>query len=119
MTTKKQPLYDFDSWTPEAEDAAIHALAEASRGDYIIVGDEFVGRFRDGTIRAVKVRVTLDQIDQVTGASADEQVDALLRAVGDEDTADFLRGRDMAEAMWFAKKYLSVFERVNRVVLGE
>lgn len=83
MATPKTTVveYDFDNWDQETEDAALVALNDVK---YIIVEQDFVGRFADGTIVRIPLRLNLALVDELQ-AKHDSQIDqfkALVQTFG-------------------------------------
>lgn len=124
MTTKKSPsALDFDSWDAAAEEAAIQAAADATAIRYIIIEQDFVGRFPDGTVIRTPIRVSAELIDRVSELSGDtdprQQLEALLDVIGHDDDLAYLRSADLLSSVDYATKYFRVFEKVMGVTLGE
>ena len=124
MTTKTDaPEYDFDSWTPEAEEAALKAASKASAIRYIIVEQDFVGRFPDGHIIRTPLRVGADLIDKVSELTGDEdprrQIEFLFEILGQDDDLAYFKTADLLSTMDYAQKYFACFEKVLKVSLGE
>ena len=124
MTTKKSPsALDFDSWDAAAEEAAIQAAADATAIRYIIIEQDFVGRFPDGTVIRTPIRDSAELIDRVSELSGDadprQQLEALLDVIGHDDDLAYLRSADLLSSVDYATKYFRVFEKVMGVALGE
>src|ERR1051325_9297715 len=64
ITEAPAPVYDFDSWSEEAETKAIAALEPKIK--HIIVENRFIGRFEDGTIIELPLRLSVDDVDALT-----------------------------------------------------
>lgn len=125
MTTKTDaPEYDFDSWTPEAEEAALKAASKASAIRYIIVEQDFVGRFPDGHIIRTPIKIGADLIDKVADIAGDDanprgQLEVLFEILGQDDDLDYFKKADLLSTMDYAQKYFACFEKVLQVSLGE
>ena len=124
MTTKKSPTpLDFDSWDAAAGEAAVQAAADATAIRYIIIEQDFAGRFPDGTVIRTPIRVSAELIDKVSELSGDadprQQLEALLDAIGHDDDLTYLRSADLLSTVDYATKYFKVFEKVMGVALGE
>ncbi|WP_315502921.1 hypothetical protein [Actinomyces radicidentis] len=124
MTTKNDaPEYDFDSWTPADEDAALKAAAQASAIRYIIVEQDFVGRFPDGHIIRTPIKIGADLIDKVSELAGDEdprrQIEFLFEILGQDDDLDYFKKADLLSTMDYAQKYFACFEKVLQVSLGK
>lgn len=118
--SSKKPVYDFDNFTDSDLEAAIAALASDNRVKYIVVGDRFVARFHDLEVLEIPLKVTPGDIEKLVAAGEPiEQLDALLRMLGEDAKADALKARNMPEVMSLADSYFTVFTRVNEATLGE
>ncbi|WGD38474.1 hypothetical protein [Lysinibacter sp. HNR] len=120
MATKTTPpVYDFDSWTEEAEAKAIAGLAPDIK--YIIVEKNFIGRFVDGTIIELPLNVSLDTINELseTSDSPVDQIKLLLTKIGGAKAAAEFTRQNLAEAMALAVKFFDVFTRISQASLPE
>lgn len=113
----------FDSWSEEAEEAAIQEAAKAADVKYIIVeGKRFVARFPDGVQLSLPLDISLADIQSLEGAAEGdqmEQVKMLLSMFGGPDDVATLEQQNLPCVVIFAEKYFRVFERVARAALGE
>ncbi|MGW9345587.1 hypothetical protein ACWGR3_28960 [Streptomyces albidoflavus] len=118
-TPEPTPEYDFDNWTEEAEEKAIAALVPDVR--WIIVEQNFIGRFVDGTIVKLPIRLSVDDIDELDAVAASpvDQLKHLLTKIGGADAAKEFTSHDIAEAMVLATKYFTVLRRVAGASLPE
>lgn len=112
----------FDAWTPEQEAEAIAAAAAAADVKYVLVGGKvFAGRFPDGTIVQGPLTFSVADLEAVT-AEADNPVDqlkALFRRIGDDESAETLDGQNLASVVIYAEKFFSVFSRIAEVAMGK
>lgn len=117
--TKPAPEYDFDSWSEEDEAKAIAALVPDVR--HIIVEGNFIGRFVDGKIVTLPVKLSVDDIDELDTVSPSpvDQLKHLLTKIGGPDAAKEFTSHDIAEAMLLATKYFDVLRRVAGASLPE
>lgn len=122
-TTKTAETSAFDDWTPQAEDEAIQAIADASSIRYIIIENRFVGRFPDGRELSTPIRIGSDVLDKVFEMSEDAddraQLSLLLELLGQKDDLEYLKSADLIAVMDYAGKYFGVFQKVLRISLGE
>lgn len=70
MTSKTEttsiPEIDFDSWTPEQEEAALKQIAQAAKCKYAIGDNHFYGRFPDGTIINLPLSISLEDVNEIS-----------------------------------------------------
>lgn len=118
-TRTTPPEYDFDNWSEEDEEKAIAALAPDVR--HIIVEKNFIGRFTDGAVVTLPIRLTVDDIDELDSVSPSpvDQLKHLLTKIGGADAAKEFTSHDIAEAMILATKYFGVLRRVAGASLPE
>ena len=112
-TRKPEVEYDFDSWSDEAEQQAIAALVPDVR--HIIVENRFIGRFLDGTLVELPLRLSVDDIaelEQVAPGDPIEQLRHLLTKVGGEKAAKSFTSHDIAETMILASKFFDIIQRI-------
>jgi hypothetical protein len=117
--TEPAPEYDFDSWTEEDENKALAALVPDVK--YIIVEKNFIGRFPDGTIVKMPLSISLDDVDALQAGSGNpvDQFKALLARVAGEDVAKEFSSHDLAETVFMAEKFFTVFSRISQAALPE
>ena len=125
-TTAPEPVLpegtDFDTWDEEAEAAAVEAVAATGRGRYVVGDGGFNGRFPDGHVVVTPLRMSADTLSRVIGLGDSDQwqqVEALLRLLGQDEDADYIRGADITAVVDYATKYFNVFSRVMGISLGE
>lgn len=126
-TTKSKPTqtepeaaveYDFDSWTPEAEEAALRALNDVQ---YIIVGQDFVGRFSDGEIVKIPLSLSLAVIDELQ-EQFDEPTDQfrhLIKTYAGVQLADGLDERNLISVAIMTEKYFRALRRAQTLAFPE
>lgn len=125
MATRKPnfpSVADFDSWSTEAEDTAIGEIVEAARVKYIVTAEKkFYGRFPDGEVVGVPLRLTLEQIEQIdqAGDAPVDQIKLLFTLTGMDAEAEAAAKRDITEMVSFASQYFKVFEKVQQATSGE
>lgn len=110
--------YDFDNWDQEAEDAALVALNDVK---YIIVEQHFVGRFADGTIVRIPLRLNLALVDELQ-AEHDSQIDqfkALVKTFGGEDLAASLDTQGLIAVAIITEKYFRCLGRAQELAFPE
>jgi hypothetical protein len=105
--------YDFDSWSEEAEEKAIAAIAPEVK--YIIVERSFVGRFRDGTVVKADLSLSLDDVDALQAEHTNEidQFRELIRVVGGEENVRALSRQDISDVGAMSEKYFNVLQRIQ------
>jgi ATP-dependent serine clp protease len=125
-TTAPEPVLpegtDFDTWDEEAEAAAVEAVAATGRVRYVVGDGGFYGRFPDGHVVVTPLRMSADTLSRVIGLGDSDQwqqVEALLRLLGQDEDADYIRGADITAVVDYATKYFNVFSRVMGISLGE
>ena len=125
-TTAPEPVLpegtDFDTWDEEAEAAAVEAVAATGRVRYVVGDGSFYGRFPDGHVVVTPLRMSADTLSRVIGLGDSDQwqqVEALLRLLGQDEDADYIRGADITAVVDYATKYFNVFSRVMGISLGE
>lgn len=109
----EEVVYDFDSWTEDAETAAIEAIAPEVK--YIIVERSFVGKFFDGTIVKATLALSLDDVDALQ-AEYDNEIDqfrSLIEVVGGAENVAALSRQDIADVSQMAMKYFNVVQRIQ------
>ncbi len=111
--------YDFDSWTEEDEQKALAALTPDIR--HIIVEGSFVGRFPDGVIVKIPLKVTMDQIDQLEAGSGNpvDQFKSLLADIGSKEIADEFSRHDLTECIVMSQKFFTILQKVSQAALPE
>lgn len=111
--------YDFDSWTEEDEQKALAALTPDIR--HIIVENSFVGRFPDGVIVKIPLKVTMDQIDQLEAGSGNpvDQFKSLLADIGSKEIADEFSRHDLTECIVMSQKFFTILQKVSQAALPE
>lgn len=112
----------FDSWSEEAEEAAIAEAAAAVDVPCILIEGRIVaGRFPDGTVVKAPLTFSVEDLEAVTAEHNNEvdQVKALLSRMGDEGAVEALNAANLASVIIFASKFFGMFERVAKVALGK
>lgn len=113
------PEYDFDSWSEEAEEAALAALAGGFK--YIIVESDFVGRFSSGLVVKVSLNLSAEAADQfeVAGTPRDQLVSLLTVLGTDAKIAEMASREPMHEVGAFVIKYQALVESVMERAAGD
>lgn len=121
MATTRKPKFDFDAvLATYDEDAAIAALAAKTRVEYVIVEDRFIGRFGDGTIVEMPLKVSVEIIDSLEGIpNPVDQLKAILTSVGGEKATESILVRDIAEVTLYSTLYFGALQRKVRASLPE
>lgn len=124
MATKSQfpSDADFDNWSEESEGTVISEIADAARVKYVVTAEKkFYGRFPDGEVIGVPLRLTLEQIEQIdqVGDAPVDQIKLLFTLVGMDAEAEAAAKRDLTEMVSFASQYFKVFEKVQQATSGE
>lgn len=110
--------YDFDNWTQEDEDAALLRINDVK---HIIVEDNFVGRFGDGTVVKIPLSLKLDLVDELQ-ADFDtpiEQFRHLIRTFAGEDVATELNNRSMIPVAVLSEKFFRCLARAQELHFPE
>ena len=110
--------YDFDGWDQDAEDAALVALNDVK---YIIVEQDFVGRFADGTIVRIPLRLNLALVDELQ-ANHDSQIDqfkSLVQTFGGEELAASLDTQGLIAVAIITEKYFRCLGRAQELAFPE
>lgn len=123
-TAKKNdvPEFDFENFDEEAGTASsVEALApKFAWGEGV-----FGGRFPDGEVIHVRLDPPLSVFNDVVelakkdGIGADEQLHALLVAIGEESKARLILSKGSVGAIAFAQKFFETFQKVTKASLGE
>ena len=111
--------YDFDNWSEEAEEQAVQAAVPEVK--HIIVEGTFVGRFSDGDIVKMPLKLSLADADELTGRH-ENQVDQfreMVRAVGGDAAVKQFVEHDIIEAVIMAEKFFRVINRVQQAAFPE
>lgn len=123
MTSKTEttsiPEIDFDSWTPEQEEAALKQIAQASKCKYAIGDNHFHGRFPDGTIINLPLSISLEDVNEISEgdvASVDQFTRLIEKIAGKEDAEKFL-AQPTPSMIDMANKYFEIFQKLNQLVL--
>lgn len=113
-----EPEYDFDSWTPEAEEAALAAIAGKFR--YIVVEGDYVGRFSDGTIVRVPLEFDMAALESIDESAAPaDQLRAVLVGFGGEAAGDAIVGKSMIQVATFATTYFELVQRATEQAISK
>ena len=126
MATTRKPTappaateeYDFDNWDQEAEDAALAALNDVK---YIIVENDFVGRFADGTIVRIPLRLNLALVDELQ-AQHESQIDqfkSLVQTFGGDELAASLDTQGLIAVAIITEKYFRCLGRAQELAFPE
>lgn len=120
MATPKTTVveYDFDNWDQETEEAALVALNDVK---YIIVEQDFVGRFADGTIVRIPLRLNLALVDELQ-AKHDSQIDqfkALVQTFGGDELAASLDTQGLIAVAIITEKYFRCLARAQELAFPE
>lgn len=110
--------YDFDSWDQDAEDAALVALNDVK---HIIVEQDFVGRFADGTIVRIPLRLNLALVDELQAKHNSEidQFKALVERFGGEELAAALDTQGLIAVAIITEKYFRCLGRAQELAFPE
>ena len=110
--------YDFDSWDQDAEDAALVALNDVK---HIIVEQDFVGRFADGTIVRIPLRLNLALVDELQAKHNAEidQFKALVERFGSEELAAALDTQGLIAVAIITEKYFRCLGRAQELAFPE
>lgn len=120
MATPKTTVveYDFDNWDQDTEDAALVALNDVK---YIIVEQDFVGRFADNTIVRIPLRLNLALVDELQ-TEHDSQIDqfkSLVRTFGGDDLAAALDKQGLIAVAIITEKYFRCLGRAQELAFPE
>lgn len=123
-TTKPAPKtapveYDFDNWDADAEEKAITLATPDVR--YIIVETRFIGRFLDGTLLELPLRLSIDDVDELDALEGGpvDQVKHLLTKLGGAKAAKDFTAHNISESMLLAAKYFTILQRISGASLPE
>lgn len=123
MTSKTEttsiPEINFDSWTPEQEEAALKQIAQAAKCKYAIGDNHFYGRFPDGTIINLPLSISLEDVNEISEgdvASVDQFTRLIEKIAGKEDAEKFL-AQPTPSMIDMANKYFEIFQKLNQLVL--
>lgn len=110
--------YDFDNWDQDAEDAALAALNDVK---HIIVEHDFVGRFADGTIVRIPMRLNLALVDQLQAEHTSEidQFKSLVQTFGGDDLAAALDKQGLIAVAIITEKYFRCLGRAQELAFPE
>lgn len=118
-TTKPEdPGYDFDSWNQEAEDAALAVLNDVK---YIIVEQDFVGRFADGTIIRVPLTLKLSLVEELQ-AKHNNQIDqfkSLVQTFAGDELAGAMDSKGLIPVAIMTEKYFRCLARAQELAFPE
>lgn len=117
-TTAEVVEYDFDNWTEEAEEAALRKLNDVQ---YIIVGQDFVGRFSDGEIVKIPLSLSLATIDELQ-QDFDEPTDQfrhLIKTYAGEQVAEGFAQRNLISVAIMTEKYFRALRRAQTLAFPE
>ncbi|MDR2294684.1 MAG: hypothetical protein LBE05_05720 [Microbacterium sp.] len=110
--------YDFDNWSQEAEDAALLALSDVK---HIIVEGDFVGRFADGAIMRIPLKLSLAQIDELQ-EKFDNPIDQfrhLVNTFAGDAVAETLNDRNLISVSVMTEKYFRALKRAQELSFPE
>lgn len=120
MAASKPPAvdYDFDNWDQDTEDAALVALNDVK---YIIVEQDFVGRFADGTIVRIPLRLNLALVDELQAkhASQIDQFKSLVQTFGGDALAASLDSQGLIAVAIITEKYFRCLGRAQELAFPE
>ncbi len=110
--------YDFDSWSDEAETAALTALNDVK---YIIVEGSFVGRFSDGTIVKIPLSLSLETINelQTEFASPIDQFQHLLKTFAGDEIAESLNKLSIIAVGIMTEKYFRLLGKAQELAFPQ
>lgn len=113
------PDYDFDGWSDDVEEKAIAALTPDVR--HIIVEDRFIGRFLDGKLFELTLKLSVDDIDELDQLEVGpvDQVKHLLTKLGSEKAAKEFTAHNISESMILATRYFKILQRISGIKLPE
>lgn len=113
------PEYDFDSWNADAEKKAIEQLTPDVK--YIIVENRFIGRFMDGQLLELPLRLSVDDIEELDSMEVGpvDQVKHLLTTLGGEKAAKDFTSHNISESMLLATKYFTILQRISGLTVPE
>ena len=111
-------VYDFDNWSPEAEDAALAVLNDVR---YIIVEGDFVGRFADGSIVRIPLGITMQTVEELQEKHTNtiDQFKSLLTTFAGEDVAAELASRNLVSMGIMTEKYFRALKRAQELAFPE
>lgn len=110
--------YDFDNWDQDAEDAALAVLNDVK---YIIVEQDFVGRFADGTTVRLPLRLKLALVDELQ-AKHDSQIDqfkSLVQTFGGDELSATLDTQGLIAVAIITEKYFRCLARAQELAFPE
>lgn len=125
MATRKPSMptaAQFDAWSEDDEAKVIAEIVETSQVKYVVTPEKnFYGRFPDGEVVTVPLRVTLETVDQITtvGDAEVDQLKMLFTILGMDEEAESTSKRDITEMVDFAAKYFKVLQKVQQATVGE
>lgn len=115
--------FDFDAMADTYdEDGAIEALSESLKPLVIVIEGRAVSKFPDGHVYRLPLVISIDDADALGSIEGDDpvrQVRELFSRLCGEKEAASLMAEPFQSVSAFAKRYFELFERVNKVTLGE
>ncbi len=117
-TTTADEEYDFDSWDQDAEDAALRALNDVK---HIIVEDSFVGRFSDGLIVKLPLRLKLTMIQDLQRDHDDpiDQFRVLVKTFAGDEVAEKIEDQGMIPTAIIVEKFFRAIARAQELAFPE
>lgn len=117
-TTTDVEEYDFDAWDQEKEDAALAALNDVK---HIIVEDSFVGRFSDGLIVKLPLRLKLTMIKDLQREHDDpiDQFRVLVKTFAGDDVAEQIEDQGMIPTAIIVEKFFRAIARAQELAFPE
>ncbi len=119
--TTKAPEFsdaDFDAWDDEAEVAELEKLNETK---YIIVEGQFVGRFGDGQIVKLPLKLKASMVADLNKQFDDpvEQFRHLLVTFAGEEVADAFDEQGLIPSAIMTEKYFRAIGRAQELAFPE
>lgn len=123
MATSKTPTpeftdADFDNWTDESE---VAALTELNQTKYIIVEGSFVGRFADGQIIKLPLKLKTAMITELQKTIDDplDQFRHLIVTFAGEDLAAQFDEQGLIPAAIMTEKFFRAIARAQELAFPE
>jgi len=111
---------NFDT-TPEAEEAAIQALADELSPRYVIVEKSLAVKFPTGHIIKISLDVPFEEFEKIVERDGDDsqQFKEILAFLGKDRELEIIKGQGSIAVMSLAQKYFTTWNKVVGASLGE
>ncbi len=121
-TTKKPTAADFDNWTDQDDDAVIAKIVSETKIQHVVRGGVYYGRFPDGTVVDLPLKLRLAQLSELQSLDGDdpvEQITLLLKGLGNDAAVEEIQKQSIPLIAVFANDFFDLLNRATLASVGE